>query len=286
MPDGWKFGRVSAVSTDSANNVYAFQRGPKAEPIVVFAPDGRYLRGWGKGLFGSPHGIRVDRDDNVWVTDTAFQQVMKFSNTGKLLLTLGTKSKPGSDQTTFNRPTDIAFASNGDVYVSDGYANSRIVKFSPEGKFLMEWGNAGRGPGDFQVPHSIAVDPAGLVYVADRENNRIQIFDANGKFLRQWTHVGSPQSLFITKDGQLWTIADRDRIEVIANEAAGGRILHLDLKTGRILGSMESPGHSITVAADGNIFLGNLAGSILRWYPGWPDRGIGSLDALPPATRR
>jgi len=114
--------------------------------------------------------------------------------------------------------------------------------------------------------------------VADRENNRIQIFDGNGRFLRQWTHVGSPQSLFITRDGQLWTVADRDRTEVIANEAIGGRIFHLDLKTGRILGSMESPGHGIDVSREGNIFIASLTGNVLRWYPGWPERGIGSLD--------
>lgn len=281
MPDGWKFGRVSAVATDSANNVYAFQRGPKADPIVVFAPDGRYLRSWGKGLFSGPHGLRIDAEQNVWITDTALHQVMKFSNAGRLLLTLGTKGKPGTDQNTFNRPTDIAFATNGDLYVADGYANSRIVKFSGEGRYLMEWGKPGRGPGEFQVPHGIAIDPAGLVYVADRENNRVQIFDGNGKFLNQWTHTGSPQSLFITKEGQLWMLADRDRMEVIANEAIGGRIMHLDLKTGKILGSMESPGHWIDVARDGNIFIGSLTGNVLRWYPAWPERGIGSLDAQP-----
>ncbi len=279
MPEGWKFGRVSAVATDQANNVYAFQRGPKADPIVVFAPDGRYLRSFGKGLFKSPHGLRLDAEQNVWITDTALHQVMKFSNDGKLQLTLGTAGTTGSDQQTFNRPTDIAFAANGDVYVSDGYANSRIVKFSKDGKYLMEWGKAGRGPGEFQVPHGVAVDPAGLVYVADRENNRVQIFTSDGKFLRQWTHTGSPQSIFITKDGQFWMIADRNRIEVIANEALGGRIMHLDLKTGRILGSMESPGHWLDVARDGNIFIGSLTGNVFRWYPAWPDKGIGSLDA-------
>ncbi len=278
MPEGWKFGRVSAVAIDASNNVYAFQRGPKADPIVIFAPDGRYLRSFGKGLFKGPHGLRLDAEQNVWITDTALHQVMKFSNAGKLLLTLGTAGKPGSDKQTFNRPTDIAFAAGGDVYVSDGYANSRIVKFSKDGKYLMEWGKPGRGPGEFQVPHSVAVDPAGLVYVADRENNRVQIFDPNGKFLRQWTHTGSPQSISITKDGQFWTIADRDRIEVIANEALGGRIMHLDLATGRILGSMESPGHWIDVARDGNIFIGSLTGNVFRWFPAWPDRGIGSLD--------
>ena len=110
MPNGWKFGRVSSVATDSAGNVYVFQRGKKADPLIVFTPDGKYLRSWGKGMFGNPHGLRVDRDDNVWVTDNGDHQVMKFTNTGKLLLTLGIKGKAGTDDKTFNRPTDIAFA--------------------------------------------------------------------------------------------------------------------------------------------------------------------------------
>jgi streptogramin lyase len=186
MPSGWKFGRVSSVATDSAGNVYVFQRGKNADPLIVFDSSGRYLRSWGKGIFGNPHGLRVDRDDNVWVTDNGDHQVMKFTKTGKLLLTLGVKGNAGTDSKTFNRPTDIAFAANGDFYVADGYGNSRVVKFSRDGKYLLAWGKPGRGPGEFQVPHSVAVDSKGTVYVSDRENNRIQslmltdIFSANG----------------------------------------------------------------------------------------------------------
>ena len=284
MPSGWKFGRVSAVATDSANNVYVFQRGKNADPLIVFDSHGNYLRSWGSGMFGNPHGLRVDRDDNVWVTDNGDHQVMKFTNTGKLLLTLGIKGKAGTDDKTFNRPTDIAFAANGDFYVSDGYGNSRVVKFSREGKYLLAWGKPGKGPGEFQVPHSVAVDSKGTVYVSDRENNRIQIFDADGKFLRQWTHLGATQNIFITPQDQMWIITHRDNIENLTYDTLAGRIMHIELASGRILGAMESPGHWITVARNGDIFIGSLTGNVFRWYPGWLEHGLGSTEGLRPAN--
>lgn len=282
MPEGWKFGRVSAVATDSSGQVYAFQRGPKADPVVVFDPKGKYLRSWGKGMFGNPHGLRVDRADNVWVTDNGDHQVMKFTREGKLLLTLGIKGKAGTDEHTFNRPTDIAFTPNGDFYVSDGYGNSRVVKFSKEGKYLLTWGKRGTGPGEFNIPHSVAVDAKGTVYVSDRENNRIQIFDGNGKFLRQWRHLGATQNIFITPRDDLWIITHRDNIENITYDTLAGRIMHIDIASGKILGSMESPGHWIHRSAAGEIFIGSLTGNIFRWYPGWLDKPAGSEEGLRP----
>jgi DNA-binding beta-propeller fold protein YncE len=284
MPSGWKFGRVSAVATDSTGNVYVFQRGKTADPLIVFDSQGKYLRSWGKGVFGNPHGLRVDRHDNVWVTDNGDHQVMKFTNTGKLLLTLGIKGKAGTDDQTFNRPTDIAFAPNDDFYVSDGYGNSRVVKFSPEGKFLLAWGKPGSSAGEFQVPHSIAVDSKGNVYVSDRENNRIQIFDADGKYLRQWAHLGATQNIFITPQDDMWIITHRNNIENLTYDALAGRIMHIDLAKGRILGAMESPGHWITVARNGDIFIGSLTGNVFRWYPGWLEHGLGATEGLKPAN--
>lgn len=284
MPSGWKFGRVSAVATDSANNVYVFQRGKNADPLIVFDSHGKYLRSWGRGMFGNPHGLRVDRDDHVWVTDNGDHQVMKFTKTGKLLLTLGIKGKAGTDNKTFNRPTDIAFAANGDFYVSDGYGNSRVVKFSGDGKYLLAWGKPGKGPGEFQVPHSVAVDSSGTVYVSDRENNRIQIFDADGRFLRQWTHLGATQNIFITPQDDMWIITHRNNIENLTYDSLAGRIMHIDLTTGRILGAMESPGHWITVARNGAIFIGSLTGNVFRWYPGWLEHGLGSTEGLRPSN--
>ncbi len=199
---------------------------------------------------------------------------MKFTGEGQLLMTLGVKGKAGTDQRTFNRPTDVAFAANGDFYVSDGYGNSRVVKFSRDGKYLLEWGKRGAGPGEFNLPHQVQLDSKGRVWVSDRENNRIQCFDAGGKFLKQWTHLGATQGISITPRDEMWIITHRSNIENLTYDTLAGRIMKIDLDTGRILGSMESPGHWISVSAKGEIFIGSLTGNVFRWYPGWLDRGL------------
>ena len=274
MPEGWEFGRVSAVATDSAGRVFVFHRNLKIDPLVVFDAGGKYLRSWGKGVFANPHAVRIDRDNNVWLIDTGIHQVMKFTQEGQLLMTLGVKGKAGADERTFNRPTDVAFAPNGDFYVSDGYGNSRVVKFSRDGKFLLEWGKRGTGPGEFNLPHQVQLDSKGRVWVSDRENNRIQCFDAGGKFLKQWTHLGATQGISITPGDEMWIITHRNNIENVTYDTLAGRIMKIDLETGRILGSMESPGHWITISAKGEIFIGSLTGNVFRWYPGWLDRGL------------
>jgi len=272
MPPGWTFGRVSGVATDAAGRVYVAHRGTVADPIVVFDAKGKYLRSWGKGLFGSPHAMRVDREGNIWSTDTVTHQVLKFTPEGKLLMELGVKGQTGADQKTFNRPTDVAFTPAGDFFVSDGYGNSRVVKFSRDGKYLLEWGRRGAGPGEFNLPHAMAVDSKGRLYVSDRENNRIQIFDFNGKFLRQWTHLGATQGVFITPRDELWIITHRDNIENVTYDTLAGRIMRIDLETGKILGSMESPGHWLDVSAAGEIFIASLTGNVFRFYPGWLEK--------------
>jgi len=288
MPDGFKFGRVSAVATNrEATEVYCFQRGKKADPIVVFDMKGKYLRSWGKGMFGNPHGMRVDRQGNVWVTDNGDHQVMKFDKKGKLLLTLGIKGKAATDDKTFNRPTDIAFSPDGKFfYVSDGYGNSRVVKFTMDGKYVSTWGTKGTGPGQFNTPHSIAIDSKGTVYVSDRENNRIQIFDANGKFLRQWSDLGATQNIFITPKDEVWVITHRNNIENLTYDTLAGRIMRIDIGTGKVLGAMESPGHWLDVATNGDIFIGSLTGNVFHWYPGWLERGLGAEEGLRPANTR
>ncbi len=286
MPAGWKFGRVSAVATDSAGNVYVFHRGPKADPLIVFDAKGRYLRSWGKGMFSNPHGLRIDRDNNVWITDSGSHQVMKFTNEGQLLLSLGVKGKPGATESTFDRPTDTAFTAAGDFFVTDGYGNSRVMKFSSQGKFVKAWGSYGAGPGQFNTPHSIAIDSKGLLYVSDRENNRIQIFDQEGRFLHQWQHLGATQGVFITPKDEMWVITHRNNIENLTYDTLAGRIMRIELGTGKILGAMESPGHWITVSASGEIFIGSLTGNVFRWYPGWLDRGLGRNEGIQPGSGR
>jgi DNA-binding beta-propeller fold protein YncE len=274
MPEGMKFGRVSAVTTDSRNEVYVFKRDPKTDQLVVFDADGKYLRSWGKGMFGRPHGLRVDREQNVWAVDDAGQQIFKFTRDGKLLQTLGTKDVPGSDARTFNRPTDVAWDSKGNLYVSDGYGNTRVVKFDKAGNYVTTWGTAGSAPGQFRVPHSIGVDSKDRVYVSDRENNRIQIFDANGKLLRIWDHLGCTQGLFITPKDEMWVLTHRNNTENITYDTLAGQLMKIDIESGKILGSMESPGHNLTVAQTGDIYVASLTGNVFKWQPNshWPLR--------------
>lgn len=269
MPDGWKFGRVSAVTTDSKGEVYVFHRGKKADSLVVFDPKGNYLRSWGRDFFGNPHGLRVDKDDNIWAVDNKNHQVYKFTRGGRLLQTWGIKGQPGTDDKTFNAPTDVAFAASGDFYVSDGYGNSRVVKFNKDGKYLLSWGKRGTAPGEFHTVHSVGVDSKGRVWVSDRENNRIQVFTPNGEFLKQWTHLGATQDLFITPSDEMWVITHRNNVENITYDTLAGRLMKIDLETGKILGAMECPGHKITLAKSGEIFVASLTGNVFRWYPAW-----------------
>jgi DNA-binding beta-propeller fold protein YncE len=156
------------------------------------------------------------------------------------------------------------------------------VKFSKDGRYLLEWGRFGTGPGEFNTPHSVAVDSKGRVYVSDRENNRIQIFDGEGKFLKMWTHLGATQNIFITPQDEMWIITHRNNIENLTYDTLAGRIMRIDLETGRILGSMESPGHWIHVTPRNEIFIGSLTGNVFRWYPGWLERGLGPTEGLKP----
>ncbi len=177
LPDGMVLGQVSGVAVDSHNHVFVFHRAEgswatdKTHAIVsptilcLDGASGKLLASWGENRFLEPHGLRVDAHDNVWVTDRALQQVFKFSHDGKLLLTIGTERVAGVDATHFDKPTDIAFASDGSFYVSDGYGNNRVAKFSPDGKFLFDWGHKGQGPGEFDL--TVAVSRARPSVVTD-----------------------------------------------------------------------------------------------------------------------
>lgn len=221
LPAGRPLGSAAGVGVDSRGQVLVFHRGGRtwSEPlpldpigpptIAVFdGASGRLVREWGGGLFAMPHGLTVDAHDNVWLTDVALHQVFKFSPDGKLLLTLGQRGVPGADTGHFNRPTDVAVLPDGSFYVSDGYRNTRIVKFAADGTFQFQWGRRGKGPGEFDTPHAVTVDPQGRVYVADRENDRVQVFDAKGTFLAQWrdARIGRPYGLAIS--GERAIVAD------------------------------------------------------------------------------
>jgi hypothetical protein len=212
LPARWKWREATAVACDSQDRVYVFNRG--AHPLIVFDRSGEFLDAWGEGLFIRPHGIFIGPDDSVWCTDDGDHTVRKFTTGGQLLLTLGTTGKPSDTGATsndyrtiqragppFNYPTNVALSPEGDIYVSDGYGNARIHKFSADGKLLFSWGEPGAGPGQFHVPHGIAVDKQGIVYVADRENKRIQLFTPDGKFQSEWTDLARPCRVFIDREG-------------------------------------------------------------------------------------
>ncbi len=158
--DGLVWQATSAVAIDSRGNIFVFHRAK--EPILKFDRSGKLMRAFGEGLFVSPHGMRIDDQDNLWVTDNANHTVVKLNAEGQVLLSLGVRDQAGDDAEHFDKPTDVAWAANGDFYVSDGYGNSRVVKFSREGKFLSAWGKKGTGPGEFNLPHAVQVDRQGI----------------------------------------------------------------------------------------------------------------------------
>ena len=196
------------------------------DPVLKFDMDGNVVESFGGGMFIWPHGIHVDSEGNVWVTDavaegrtpdgTRGHQVIKFSPTGRVLMTLGTPGKPGVGHNSFNAPADVVVADNGDIFVADGHGdntNNRIVKFSKDGTFIKSWGKTGYAPGEFRTLHAIAMDAEGRIYVGDRSNNRIQIFDQEGEFLAQWTQFGRPSGIFFDDHGRIF-VADSESDDV------------------------------------------------------------------------
>jgi len=255
LPEGVKLGAVSGVATDSRDNFYLFHRGDPAKPVLVFDKSGAFLRSFGDGLFISTHGLRIDPDGNVWCTDSENHTVVKFSPEGKVLMTLGERDVKGEDERHFNRPTDVGFAANGDVYVSDGYGNSRVVKFGKSGKFLLAWGKKGTGPGEFDAPHQVRLDSKGDVYVADRENKRIQVFTPDGKFIRQLGEGIAPYGLFITPNDELF-VADGLKHEIVKLDKSGTILLRWG-GGGREPGKFFLP-HGLHVDHNGAVYVGEI----------------------------
>lgn len=281
LPDGRKWGSTSAVAIDpDGTSVWVGERcgearppnqitpgspfacaDSKLDPILKFDTNGKLLKSFGAGLILFPHGLHVDREGNVWVTDALARndkghQVFKFSPDGKLLMTLGKPGKPGDGPDEFNAPSAVVTALNGDIFVADGHGgntNARIVKFDKTGKFIKTWGKKGAGAGEFDTPHAIAMDSQGRLFVGDRNNNRIQIFDQEGNFIAQWTQFSRPSGVYIDKNDTIY-VADSESESATKNHDGWKRGIRVgSAKDGSITAFIPDPVEkaNTTSAAEG-----------------------------------
>ena len=285
LPEGWSWPEATAVATDSQGRVFVFNRGE--HPLIIFDRDGAFQSSWGEGLFTRPHGLFIGPDDAVYCTDDLGHTVRKFSAEGRLLMTLGTPGVPSDTGATsidfrtirhagppFHFPTNVALSPSGEMYITDGYGNARVHKFDAAGRLLFSWGAPGSGPGQFHVPHGIAVDKEGMVYVADRKNSRLQLFTPEGKYVTQWTDVARPCQIFIDADGRIHVAELGFRAgmwpgtRAPSGDATGGRLSIFD-GGGRLIarwGGGENPcapgdffaPHDICVDAHGDIYLAEV----------------------------
>lgn len=254
LPDGVNFGEVSAVAVNSKGHIFVFHRGPM--PLMEFDNHGRFVRGLLDGLITHAHGLRVDSNDNLWLTDDSDYLVLKLNPEGRIVMVLGRKGRVGESDPRlgilFNRPTDVAVNSRGEIFVTDGYGNSRVVKFDRTGRFLKAWGKKGKAPGEFDIPHAVVIDAQDRVYVADRENGRIQVFDSEGSFLHEWGGLKNPQGLFITRN-QLLYVADGYANRILKMDL-NGKVLGVFGEDGRAVGQFGIP-HGIAVGASEEIYV-------------------------------
>lgn len=250
VPASVTWGQPSAAAVDHDGHVIILQRG--TPPLLEFSADGKtMIKSWGAGEFKNPHGMKIDPSGHIWVTDTVRNIIVEYSPAGQRLRVLGTPDQAGTDAQHFGGVADLAFLPNGDFYVADGYQNARVMKFDRNGRFLFEWGKAGTGPGEFHLPHAIAVDSRGRVYVADRENSRIQVFTGNGRYITEW-HGVKPFGLAMTKDGHLW-VADTQANRMVAF-SLDGHILDSFEPPDRKPGDLMGP-HMLGIGPDGALYL-------------------------------
>lgn len=284
LPDGWVLGDVAAVGVDRRDRVYAFNRGE--HPMVVFDRDGNFLTSWGEDTFSRAHGVHMAADDTIYCTDDGDHTVRKCTLDGKVLLEIGLPGKPAPYMSgePFNRCTHTALSPQGDIYVSDGYGNARVHKYTPDGRLLMSWGEPGTDPGQFNIAHNICCDDDGWVYVADRENHRVQVFDGNGRYETQWNNMHRPSGLFMTPGKcPLCYIAElgphlavnRDlpnigpRISVMDQHGKLLARLAANPPRGTAPGQFISP-HGIAADSRGDLYVGEV--SYTSWSRSFPDR--------------
>jgi hypothetical protein len=270
------WGHMPGVAVDANDNVWLFTRAQP--PVQAYGPDGKYILGWGDKEIGSAHHMKFDGQGNLWLADIDLHVVMQFTPQGKLLKTLGTRGRAGKDETHLNMPTDMAITPEGEVFVSDGYGNARIVHFNKDGKFVKAWGKLGSKPGEFSIPHAICLDSKGRLYVADRNNVRVQVFDQQGKLLDVWSDVVTPWGFWVTKSDDIWVCGSSPMPWRPEDEALGcppkdqvfmrfdtaGRLRQL-WTVPKAEDAKEKPGelnwvHAIALDSKGNIYAGDIIG--------------------------
>ena len=287
IPDDYILGNPTGVALTSNQNLVVFHRGSRSWQVPmpkekinedtfveIDKVTGKIIKSWGSNLFIMPHGLEIDREDNIWITDVGLHQVIKYDSNGNELIILGKENTPGKDSIHFNLPTDVAVSDNGSFYVSDGYGNSRIIKFSSEGEYLFEWGVFGENKNEFNIPHGLDLDKNGNVYVADRENNKIQKFDSLGNFIAEWKNerVGQLYSVNVNNyENYLFGI---DYIGFENLIPLGSDIIKFDLdlnlksKFGRS-GNYKGPKvryHDIQVDNKGNIYVGDILNNTVQKF--------------------
>ena len=291
LPAGFTHGDVAGVSTDSQDRVYVFNRGD--HPLLVYNRDGSFITSWGDGVFTRPHGITI-HEDTLYLADDGDHTVRKFTLEGELLQTLGTPDEPSdtgynwgvsSSLNTiarggppFHRPTRLSVSADGELYVSDGYGNARIHRFSAKGELLQSWGEPGIGPGQFNLPHSVWTHSDGRVFVCDRENERVQIFGPQGEYLDEWTNMNRPGDLFIDADDNVY-IGEmnwwKDHYSLTGFQWPEDRLAHMTVRdlSGKVLSSFggEDPTgdpcsaakftspHGIWVDSHGDLYVGEVS---------------------------
>jgi DNA-binding beta-propeller fold protein YncE len=287
-PRCWPFTDVVGVAVDSLDRVYVLNRGP--HPMMVFDSDGQFIRSWGEGDFVNPHAVHIDAEDYVWCADDFGHAIHKFDTSGARLLTLGTPKVysdtgfNGVDYDTvkraagpFHRPTKATIAPSGEIYVTDGYGNARVHVFSSEGKLLRSWGEPGREPGQFRLPHGVVVDASETVYVADRENNRIQVFNSQGEFVAKWEGARQPNDLVIVDEKYMFMAECGHRVSVWNLD---GNMLG---QWGQDEGPSNDAGlfmlpHGIAVDSRGVVYVGEVCDTATRF-----DRGSRAVQKFEPA---
>lgn len=277
-PAEFKWAEMSGVAVDANDNVYIHTRA--TPPVQVYDATGKFIRAWGQDTINAKgaHHIKIDGAGNVWTTNIEDHVVQKHTPEGKLLLTIGTKGAAGRDATHLNKPTDMAVTPAGDVFVSDGYGNARVVHFDKSGKFVKDWGELGSKPGQFSIPHAIALDSKGRLYVADRNNVRIQVYDQAGKLLDSWTNLVVPWGFHVTKQDEIWvcgssptqwrnsdnTLGVPPKDQLFMKFTSEGKLVQLwTVPKGQ--DGLEKPGelnwvHCIAEDSKGNLYAGDIRG--------------------------